>query len=146
MLNFLCTGRKLVLGTAVNYVNIRTESLCTACSVHCNVSAAYDDRSFACVDRCGAVGLVRLHEVNSCEELVSGVNAVEVLAGDIHETRKSCARADEYGLIAFIFHEFVNRDCLADNSVCFDIYAKSLESVYLLLNDRLGKSELGDPV
>ena len=88
---------------------------------------------------------VSLHEVYTGKKLVSGVNAEEILAGDVQELRQACARADEHCLIA-VCKQLVNGLTLADDGVVYDLNAHGLEVLDLGCNDLLGQTELRNTV
>ena len=110
------------------------------------IAAAHNRNFFADLDGGFAARLVGLHQVDTGQELVGGVNAAEVLAGDVHEHRKTCAGADEHGLEAVLAHQLVDGHDAADDHVRFDLDTEGLQTVDFLLHDGLGKSELGDAV
>lgn len=97
MLNLFLTGRKLFFASSVNNINLFcAKTLCTTSGIHCNITAA-DNCNLLCVhNRSCAVILISLHKVCSCEELICRVNTAKVLTGDIHKSRKTCARTDKY--------------------------------------------------
>ena len=146
MLYFFLTCGHFFQTAAVYYVYVLgAQTLSAARRVHCNVAAADNRNACVLLDRSVTLRLVCLHEVNSGEELVSGVNALEVLAGDIHESRQTCAGTDEYSLEALL-EQLVDFDGASYNDVGVYLNAHSDEVVYLVLNDGLRQSELGDTV
>lgn len=146
VLDLFLTCGKLFLASAVYYVNLLgAETLCAACCVHCNVTAADNSNLLVLLDRRIAALSVSLHEVYAGKELVCGIYALEVLAGDIHKSGKTCAGADEDSIIALL-EQLVDSNGLADHHIGLNIYAQSGKVVDFLLNDRFGKSEFGDTV
>ena len=90
--------------------------------------------------------MIRLHQVDAGEELVCGVDALQVLAGDVHEFGQSRAGADEHRLKAHLLLQLVDGDAASHDHVGLDLHAQLLEGVHLLLHDGLGQAELGDAV
>ena len=148
MLDLFVTGRQFFHAAAVDDVHVSAQTLGAARSVHGDVAAADDGDFLALKRHDGRVGavLISLHQVDTGQELVGGVNAAEVLAGDVHEHRKTCAGADEHGLEAVLAHQLVDGHDAADDHVRFDLDTEGLQTVDFLLHDGLGKSELGDAV
>ena len=148
VLYFFLTCGHFFQTAAVYYVYVLgAQTLSAARRVHCNVAAADNRNACVLLDRSVALRLVCLHEVNSGEELVSGVNALEVLAGDIHESRQTCAGTDEDCLVALFIHQLIHRYRLTDNYVCLDINAELLHVLDLrLYNTLFRETELRDTV
>ena len=148
MLNLLVTGGQLLHAAAVDNVDVRAETLGAAGGVHGDVAAADDGDLLAGKRHDGRVGavLIGLHQVDAGQELVGGVYAAEVLAGNVHEHRQARAGADEHGLEAVLAHQLVDGHDAADDHVRLDLDAERLEAVDLLLHDGLGQTELRDAV
>ena len=70
-----------------------------------------------------ASGCVGAHQVDAGEVLVGGVDAVEVLAGDVQEDRQAGAVGDEDGVEAFFGEQLVDGVGLADDDVALDLDA-----------------------
>ena len=66
VLNLFSAGGKLLLTASVNYIHLfGTETLCTACGVHCHIASA-DNRYVFCMHyRSCAVLAVSLHKVDA---------------------------------------------------------------------------------
>ena len=79
------------------------------------------------------VGLVGAHEVDAGEKLVGGVDAVEVLAGNVEELRQTRASGDKDGVKAFVAHELLNGDALAYDDVGLELNTEAAEIGYLAL-------------
>ena len=122
-----------------------TQTLGNARCVHCDIACADDADIVEVLYRRIVIIAVSLHEVYTGKKLVSGVNAEEILAGNVQELRQTCARADEHGLIA-VCKQLVNGLTLANDCVVYDLNAHGLEVLDLGSNDLLGQTELGDTV
>jgi len=97
----------------------------------------------------GGVGVrevVGFHEVVAGEVLVGGEDAVQVLAGNIHEPGEPRAGADEDRVVAVLLHELGDRPDLADDVVHLELDTELRQVVHLALHDRLGETELGNAV
>ena len=90
---------------------------------------------------CGVPGA---HQVDPGEVLVGGVDALEVLARDVHEHRQAGADGDEDGVEPL--PQLGQGERLADDRVRLDLDAQLLQPVDLGLDDVLGQAELGDAV
>ena len=93
----------------------------------------------------GRIGLVGLHQVDPGEELVGGIDAGQVLAGDVHEAGQARAAADEHRLKA-LCKQLVHGLGLADDHVGFDVDPQLFQGVDLRLDDVLGQTEFRDAV
>ena len=91
-------------------------------------------------------GEVGFHQIDAGQEFVGGQNALVVHAGDVHEHGQSRAGADEHGLKALLFHQFVDCNRSAHHGVCGDRNAQSFQAVYFLLDNRLGQTEFRNAV
>ena len=148
MLHLLGTGGELGLGAAVDDVHIGPQALGAAGGVHGHVAAAHHGHLLALQVHDGSVCAlpVGLHQVDAGEELVGGVDALQVLAGDVHEHGQAGAGADEHGLELHLLHQLVDGDGPANHRVGLDLHAQVLQPVHFLLDDGLGQTELGDAV
>ena len=148
MLHFLGTGGKLGLAAAVYDVDLLgAQALGSAHSVHSNVAAAYHHNAFARVYRRVVVRVVSAHQVIARQELIGRIDAVEVLAGDAHETRQTGARADEDGVEALLVHQRVDGDGASGHHVGLYLHAKTLHGLHLGGHHALlGQSELRNAV
>src|SRR5208337_2786898 len=79
-------------------------------------------------------------------KFVSGVDAIEVFAGNAHELRQSSAGADVDGVESLFVHEFIDGDGAADDDIGFEFNAHLAHVVELLANDLLGQAKLGNTV
>ena len=104
MVNLLHTGRKLCFTSSVYHMNLSAQTESGSCSVHGNVSAAYDYNLLAGCDGCIIIVAEGLHQVASCQVLVGREYAVGVLARDAHELGKTSAGTDKYGGEALLVH------------------------------------------
>ena len=146
VVHFFCTCRKLSLGTAVYDVDIvSTHALCNACAVHSNVAAAEDCDLLCVIDRRRGVFLICLHQVDTGQVLVCGVDAVETLARNVQEVRQTGAGADKDRLIA-VSEQVVDGLGAADNEVQDEFNALCLQRVDFLLYNSLRETELRNAV
>src|SRR5699024_744357 len=91
-MNFFFSCRHLIFRTSVNYVNILcAKTLSTSCSVHSNVTAAYNSFVLLLNYECVTLFIVSLQKIVSCWELVCGINTDKSFAVNSHKCRKSCA-------------------------------------------------------
>ena len=90
---------------------------------------------------------VRLHQVDAGQELVGGVDALQVLAGDVHEHGQTGAGADEHGLEAVLLHQLVNGHG-ACRPRCWSPRSRPWPSgpSTSFCDDGLGQTELGNAV
>ena len=147
MVNLLHTGRKLFLASSVYNVNLSAETKSSSGSVHRYVSAAYYSYLVSCCDRCVIIVAEGLHQVASCQVLVSGEYAVGVLSRNSHELRKSCTGTDKYGVEALFLHQLVDGNRFSNYYVCLNLYAQLSYVVNLRLNNAaLRKTELWNTV
>ena len=107
----------------------------------------HDHHALSDVDR-GVVRLVvGMHQVGPREELVGRDHAVEVLARDAHEAGQPGARADEYGVIAFVVQQRVDRHGAAHDHVGLDPDAQPFDLGDLARHDPLlREAEFGNAV
>lgn len=102
---------------------------------------AHHAHVFAVNDRRGAVGVVRLHQIDAGQKLVGGQNAVQVLALDAHKHRKSRARADKDRVVRV--DKLLYGDRLAGHAVKLDMYALLFELIDFGGDETLGQTEFG---
>ncbi len=147
VVDLLSPGGQLVTAAAVDYEHlVRAHALGAARRVHGHVAAADDGDALGVVlYRRIVVVAIGLHEVDTGEVLVGGVDAEQVLARDIHELGQTGAGADEHGLIA-ILEQLVERHGAADDAVVDELDALALEVLDLAVDYALGQTELGDAV
>ena len=147
MVNLLDARRKLFFRTAVDDRGLCTQPFGRAHGVHRHVAAAHDHDALSDVDR-GVVRLVvGMHQVGPREELVGRNHAVEVLARDAHEAGQPGARADEYGVIAFVVQQRVDRHGAAHDHVGLDPDAQPFDLGDLARHDPLlREAEFGNAV
>ena len=107
-MNLLTASGELLHASSVDDVNLSAETPCASCGVHGNVAAADNSRSERMLNGSFAVILICFHQVHSRQELVGGINALEVFAVDAHEFGKACARTDENGFKAVIVNQLVD--------------------------------------
>src|SRR5512135_2369215 len=148
VVDLLDPGGHLLLRAAVDEVHVlRPHPLRRARRVHRHVTAA-DDRDVRRLVQRG-VGLgepIRLHQVRTGQVLVRRVDPDKVLPRDVHEVRKSRARADEDGVEPLLLEQFVDGDRLADDRVAFQLRAQFPDVLHLGLHDLLWEAEFGDAV
>ena len=146
MLDLFLTGGQLILAAAVGNVNVLcAQTLGNTGCVHCDVACTDDADVVEVLDGRIVIIAVSLHEVYAGEKLVCGVNAEQILAGDVQELGQTCAGADEHCLEA-VLEQLVNGLGLADDGVVYDLDAHGLEVVDLGRNDLLGQTELRNTV
>ena len=145
VVNFFLTCGQFIETTTVNDGNFfSAQTQCATSSVHCYVAAA-NDRSLAGTSDGGhSVFLVCLHQVDTGQEFVCGVNTLQVFAGDLQELRQTCTGADEY-CVVFVA-QFFNVDNLTNNPVGLDFNAQLLQAFDFLCYDSLGQTEFGNTV
>ena len=148
MLHFFRTSGEFRFAAAVNDVHLRAQTLGAAGGIHCYVAAAHHGHLLALEGHNGGVGAlaVGLHEVDTGEEFIGGVYALQVLAGDVHEHGQARAGTDKHGFKLKLLHQLINGDGAAHYGVGLNLYAQLLEAVHFLLDDGLGQTELGDTV
>ena len=76
-----------------------------------------------------------MHEIDAGEELIRGIDAVEMLAGNAHELRQSGASGDKDGVVTFFAHQFVDGDGAADNDIGFKLNTHGAHVIHLLTDD-----------
>ena len=140
MLNFFTPGGQLALAAAIYYLDLGAEPPCAARGIHGNVAAANYRNVLAVHDGSVAVFTISLHQVYAGKELVGGIYALQVFAGDVHKHGQTCAGADEHGLVAHV-EQLVYGQGLAYYHVSLYVHAKCAQVVYFLLNYGLGKTE-----
>ena len=69
-----------------------------------------------------------------------------MLARNVEEAWESGTRSDEDGVETFLMHELVDRDGLADYNVSFEDHTAATEDIDFVMNNLLGKTELGNAV
>ena len=148
MLDLLVAGGKLLHTAAVDDIHLGAETLGAAGSVHCDVAAADDGDLLApeIHQRGISVFPIGFHEVDTGEELVGRIHAAKILAGDMHEHRKTGTGADEHRLKAVFAHQLIDGNDATDDHIGLNLDAERLQTVHFLLHNRLGKSEFGNAV
>ena len=125
---------------------LRTHTLCASCRIHGNVTAADNSDCLAVADGGIIFGQICLHQIDSCQVFICGINADQCFAGDTHEGGQACACADKDSIKAHIVDDFINGKHLADNHICHNLYAQSSQLINFLLHDCLGQTEFGNTV
>ena len=146
MLHLLLPGGQLLHAPAVDDVHLGPQPLGAAGGVHSHVAAAHDSDLLGTLNGGVGAGEVGLHQIDAGEELVGGVYAPVVDAGDVHEHGQPRTGADEHGLETLLVHQFVNGDGAAHHGVRGDGDAQGFQAVHLFLDDGLGQTELGNTV
>ncbi len=90
--------------------------------------------------------VVGLHEVGARQIFIRAEYADEILALNVHEFRQPRSRADKYGVKAVFFEKIPYPAGTAYDVVEFDFDAEGLKRVDFVPDDRLGKTEFGNPV
>ena len=146
-MDFLAARREFGLGAAIDDVHFGAQAQGRAGRVHRDVAAAHDAHLLAGVDRGEIILAPGLHQVVAGEELVGGEDAVEVLAGDVHELGQAGTGAHEDGFEAFVVHQGVDGDGTAHDDVGLDLDAERADGVDLVAQDLVfRKAEFGDAV
>ena len=146
MLHFLPAGGQLLHGAAVDDIDLfRPQAQGRAGGVHGHVAAAYHRHPAALHD--GGLGIVQigLHQVGAGQELIGGIDALQGLAGNVHEIRQAGAGADEDRLVALL-EELVHGQGFADDHVGLDFHPQLPESLHLPGHDGLGQTEFRNAV
>ena len=148
MLHLLVTGGKLLHAAAVHHIHIGAQPLGAAGGIHSHIAAAYHGHLLALEihNRRIGIGAVCLHQVNTGEELIGGIHALEILAGDVHEHGQARAGADKHSFKPVLLHKLVDGDGAAHHGVGFHLHAHGLQAVHFLLHNGLGQTELGNAV
>ena len=148
MVDFLQTGGHLLFGPAVDDISLGTQAFGTAGGVHSHVAAAHDGDCLAVADGglIALVALVSLHQVDSGQVLVGGVDTHVALARDAHEIGQTGAGGDEHCFKAHVVHNLIDGEDFADDHVGHDFDALLLQDVHLVGDDLFGQTELGDTV
>ena len=116
-------GRQLVLAAAVDDDGLLgAQAQRRPDGVHGHVAAADDDDALAVQDRRVRVLAEGAHQVDAGEVLVGRVDALEVLAGDVHEHGQAGADGDEDGVE--VLAQLAQRPGLADDGVDLDLDAQ----------------------
>ena len=89
---------------------------------------------------------VAAHQVDAGEKLVGRKHAVERLAGDAGELRRSRAGGDEGRSVAHLAEQLRDGEQLADDRIEPDLDAQLLQVLDLRVDDDVGQAELGDAV
>ena len=146
VLYLLTPCRQFLITAAIHDTNlIRTKPQGTSCGIHSHIPTAHNDHVLTFFD--GSVifrELIRLHEIYTCQKLIRGIHAIEVLTIDSHEIWQSCTGSKE-DRIELIF-QFIDGLDLSDNVTGFHINAKLPDIIHLFLNYIFGKPELWNTV
>ena len=124
---------------------LSAQTLGNAGRVHCDVACADNADVAEVLNGRIVIVAVSLHEVHAGEKLVGGVNAEQVLTGDVQELGQTCAGADEHCLEA-VLEQLIDGLGLADDGVVYDLDAHCLEVIDLGGNYLLGQTELRNTV
>ncbi len=148
MTDLLLSGGHLGLGAAVDDGDfLRSQALGRAGGIHGDVAATEDRDTMTVVDRgAGVVTIVRLHQVAARQILIGREDPDVVLPLDVEEAGKPGAAADEDGVKAILLHEFLEGPRLSNQEVAANLHPHVQERLQLMLDDRLGEPELGNPV
>ena len=144
MFDFFRPCRHFCTRATIHKRDFASKSQSGSCSVHCYVARSDDNRSFCPAYGSNAIGLVRLHKVDSREIFVCRIHAVEIFAFDVHKHRDACAACDKHRVI--FFEQFFNEHALSDDYVGFYFDTERLHSVNLLFHERFRKSKFGNSV
>ena len=126
MVHFFLTCRKFLLGAAVNYGGFCSEPQGCAGCVHCHVSASHNHEFVSCVNRSVIIVAICLHQIVAGEEFVCGEDSVELLARNVHKSRKTSSGTNEHGLEALLVQKAVHSDGTSCNHVGFELHSQSL--------------------
>ena len=146
-MNFLTTSRQLSFRTSVDDVNVLcTQSHCTSCSVHCNVTATDNCNRFTFSDWSVILVEVSFHQIDSGQEFVCRVYADQILTFNAHEHWQTSAGAYENSFEAHVVHQLVDGQNFTDNHVGHHFNTHLFQTFYFLLNDGFWKSEFRNTV
>ena len=142
----LQTGRHFGLAPAVDDVHVAgAQTHGAAGRIHGHVAAAHNRNGLGMDD--GRIGLlgVGLHQVGTGQVFIGGQNALQALAGDVHEHGQTGAGAHKDGLEAHL-EQLVDGQDTADDHVGHDFHALGLQLLDLVGHNGLGQTEFGDAV
>ncbi len=88
---------------------------------------------------------IGFHEIHPGEELVGGIHAVEVFAGDLHEVGQAGPCPDKDGFVA-LSEQVVDGEGFSDHVADLHLRAQLFDVFALPLDDPLGQAELGNAV
>jgi len=89
---------------------------------------------------------IRLEKIRPRQILIRAEDPYEVFAGNIHELRKACPRADENGLVTVFVQEREQRPRAPHQKVEFEVDAHRLEQLCFRLHEDLWKPEFRNAV
>ena len=121
---FFCSCRKLRLTSSVYNMYFCTQTKCSSCSIHCNITTTDNSNFFTSFNRCIMVITKRFHQVTSCQIFISREYTVAYFTRDSHKHWKTCSRTDKYSFKSFFFKKLIDCSRFTDNNVCFNFYAK----------------------
>lgn len=146
VVDLLVPGGHLRFAAAVDHIYmLGTDALGTPGGVHGHVSAAHHGHGPAFFDGRVVFLQIGLHEIDTSEIFIGGVDPTERLAGDTHKHGQARARTHKYGLVA-LFKEFVDGDGLADDGIQPQLHAHIQNALHLMADNLLGQPELGNAV
>ncbi len=148
VVDFFEAGGHFGLGAAIDERGgAGAETARGADCVHGGVAATDDNHVAiaAIVDGLVDIG-IGAHEIDAGEELVGGVDAVEVLAGNAEEDGQAGAGGDEDRVEVLVVHQLVDGDAFADDDVGFKLDAHAAQVVDFALDDGLGQTKLRNAV
>ena len=147
MMHLLAAGRKLSFSPSIYYGRLGTKPQGSTGGVHCHITSSDNNNSLTCMYRSHIVLTISLHQVVPGKEFVCGEHSIEVLPGDTHELRKTCARADEHGLKAFDIHKRIYGNCPSHNDIGLNLHTQATYIFYLRSDHLvLWKPELRDTI
>ncbi len=124
VVDFLGASGQLVVAAAVDDRRLGSAQAPRGSDrVHRHVSPADDDDALAVEDRSVGVGIPGPHEVDPGQVLVGRVDALQVLAGDVHEDGQAGADGDEDRVE--LGSQLGQGECLADDRVRLDLHART---------------------
>ena len=146
MLYFFFSCRKFFHTTAVYDVNFFcTKTFCTSCSIHRYVTTTNDSNFLCVLDRGLASFFISLHQVNTCQEFVCGVNTLQTLSRNIHKSWKSGSGTYINGFVAHL-KQFIDCEDFSDYHVCLYINTDGFQVVDLFLYDCFRKTEFRNTI
>ena len=147
MLNFFLTGRYFLCTTTIyNIYFLCTKSLSRSCCIHRYVTGTDNGNTLADLDRCWNFALlITLHQIDTCQELICGIYAKQVLARNAKEVWKSGTRSKKY-CVKSACKQIIHGQRTSDYNICLKIYTKICNILQFLCNQRLRKTELRNTI
>ena len=108
-MNLFHSGRQLFLTSAIDNMNLRSQTQRCSGRVHCHVAAAYYRHLPAVHNGCAGILVKSFHQIASGQILIGGKYTVGILSRNSHELRQTGSRTDKHGFKPFLLNQLVNR-------------------------------------